>query len=721
MWICLGVTGLAALALTSLRWQASTNYDRAISTESDAIRTLLAVRYIDDAMTLTTRLSLASPDPRWRTQYDSLDRAMASSLDHLQRVAGPLATDALARLRAADRRLAALERAALSASADRESAARLIGGTEYAADRQDFASALDTATATIEESLEAQRQASRRRALGSIVVAVGSMFVLLVAWVGLVLLLRSHLREQRQLALELSSAKDLAEAANRSKGEFLAGMSHELRTPLTAVIGFANVLYKNKSGRLGSAELEYVGRIQRSGRHLLGLINEVLDLARLESRPTDVEIAPAELGELIRDAVALSEARTGKTIVALRIELPREPQWVETDAAKLAQVIINLVANAMKFTSQGSVTVRLLASAIDVDSMQIVVSDTGIGIAPDRLEAIFRPFEQADNSTARQFGGSGLGLAISRTIATALGGTLKATSTLGVGSEFTLTLPRHVAPAPTAASERAHRGIPSLARESRRVVLVIDDDEDARAIIAHQVEEAGADAILASSGPEGLRLAREHKPDVITLDLVMPGMPGVEVLRRLKGDPVLCEIPVIIVSVAAAKAGSLFGTLDAVSKPLEPGALRNALQRQLGPVADDGIEVLIVEDDPVMRALLVEHLHDAGAETVHAASDGREALAMLETLTPRLIVLDLLMPRMGGISFLRTLRMDMRWTNLPVIVVTGTVPDEADASLLQQEAISVLQKGDDIGERFGQVLRFVIPNGERSVSTERPA
>jgi signal transduction histidine kinase len=233
----------------------------------------------------------------------------------------------------------------------------------------------------------------------------------------------------------------LAEAANRAKGDFLANMSHELRTPLAAVIGFADILHKNRGNRLAAADLLYVTRIQDNGRHLLRLISEILDLAKLEAGRIEVVLAPAELRDLIRQATMLLEGRSEKATVRLALELPAHSCWIETDEGRLTQVLINLISNAVKFTDEGVVTVRLRTDGRIGGGARIEVADTGIGIPADRLEAIFRPFEQVDSTASRVYDGTGLGLAIAQSLASALGGSLSVTSMLGIGSTFALDLP----------------------------------------------------------------------------------------------------------------------------------------------------------------------------------------------------------------------------------------------------------------------------------------
>ena len=392
---------------------------------------------------------------------------------------------------------------------------------------------------------------------------------------------------RKRAELELIVARDMAEAASRAKSDFLARMSHELRTPLNSIIGFANVLLKNKGDELSDLHLSYLGRIATNGRHLLGLINDILDLSKIEAGRMTLELSPVRLDTLISETVSELEGQHRERPVALRTELPARVNVVVSDEARLKQVLINLIGNALKFTERGEVVVRLETNESG-DPVRLDVRDTGIGIPADRIDAIFNVFEQAEAMINRRFGGTGLGLAISRSLCELMGHRLDATSVEGEGTTMIIHFAERAvgtqvttAPGPSIAA-RATGFQVTPEGDARRTVLIIDDDLDACVLLGALVEEAGHRAATASSGVDGLRMARELRPALVFLDLRLPRISGFDVLRILQADTDLGGTPVVIASVVGTDSRSaLIGAADILDKPLERERVLAVLERYL--------------------------------------------------------------------------------------------------------------------------------------------
>ncbi|PWB62679.1 MAG: hybrid sensor histidine kinase/response regulator [Bradyrhizobiaceae bacterium] len=491
---------------------------------------------------------------------------------------------------------------------------------------------------------------------------------------------------------ELEVARDAAQEANRTKSSFLANMSHELRTPLNAIIGVTEMLQEDARDLGRDDELEPLQRVLRAARHLLALINDILDLSKIEAGKMDLHLESFSLAALIEEVVKIMEpmaSKNGNTVVVDHAPIDS----IHGDQMRVRQMLLNLVSNACKFTSNGTVTISSARRGEGEDGhIEISVQDSGIGMTPGQVEKLFQEFSQADSSTTRKYGGTGLGLAISRRFCQMMGGDITVESELGGGSRFTILLPARMAeggeaPAPVATAE-AGRQRPATTSEDP-LILVVDDDRTVREVVARYLEREGFAIALSEGGHEALRLARELNPAAVTLDIQMPDLDGWTVLAAIKGDPALAHIPVILMTILDEKnRGFSLGAADYLVKPVERDALVRVLRRISGAVAG---RVLIVDDDEVGRHGLTVALEHGGWQ-VTEAGDGQSALERLEEAKPDAILLDLIMPGMNGFEFLEEMRRNDAWQDTPVVIVTARDLTAEDRERLNGGIERVIQK-----------------------------
>jgi signal transduction histidine kinase/CheY-like chemotaxis protein/HAMP domain-containing protein len=522
-----------------------------------------------------------------------------------------------------------------------------------------------------------------------------------------------------QLVDRLAEARDAAMEATVAKSRFLANMSHELRTPLNAVIGITEMLMEDAEDAGDRGSREPLERIARAGKHLLQLINEVLDLSKIEAGKLEMNYESVALASLVGDVAGEAEPLAAKNGNRLVVDCPPDIGSIRSDPTRLRQIMLNLLSNACKFTEQGSVSMSVDRSRADdgEDWISIRVVDTGIGMTSEQLGRLFQEFSQADSSTTRKYGGTGLGLAISDRLCRLMGGSIDVESKPGVGTVFSVRLPADRPGVPNSAAVETAPALTGYvpARTSRtNRVLVIDDDATVRDLMRRYLSREGFDVVTAAGGREGLELARELHPSVITLDIFMPDMDGWSVLQSIKQDADLNRIPVIIMTISDEKQrGFTLGASGYLTKPIDRAQLAQLLDRFKTPAATP--RVLVVEDDLNTREMMRRLLVGEGWE-VSVAANGREALDQLTAERPNLVLLDLMMPEMDGFEFLAEFRKNPKFVSTPVIVVTG-----ADLSLAERRRVDrggepIHQKAASDQEDFLRQIRGLI--GRYAVVTD---
>jgi len=507
--------------------------------------------------------------------------------------------------------------------------------------------------------------------------------------------------QNARLFQEIEEKGRQLELASQHKSQFVASMSHELRTPLNAIIGLTEMMVTN-APRFGTEKAaEPLKRVHRAGQHLLGLINQVLDLSKIEAGKLELNPESVSLAPLVDEVVGTARQLAQQNKNNLVVEAQEKLGMLTVDPMRLRQILLNLLSNACKFTSQGEVKLRVRKVADGRNWVEFAVADTGIGMTPEQQAKLFEEFTQADSSTARRYGGTGLGLAITRKLARMMGGDVMVASEPGKGSIFTVRLP---AGPDTAARSATNGGRPP----SSDCVLVVDDDATARELIAEHLKAEGFSVATAAGGLEGLKLAKELRPIAITLDVMMPDLDGWSVLAALRQDPELAEIPVIMITILDEhRRGVALGAAGYLTKPIDRERLTRMIGRFRAPAR--ATRVMLVEDDASQRERLRGWLADERHWAVQEAANGREALGLLQHAKPDVILLDLMMPEMDGFAVVAALQKEPRWREIPVVVITARDLDAKDRERLNSGVRSVLVKETfrpaDLVERIRRLSR----------------
>ncbi|MBI2174136.1 MAG: response regulator [Candidatus Omnitrophica bacterium] len=510
---------------------------------------------------------------------------------------------------------------------------------------------------------------------------------------------------------DLAVAKEAAEEANQTKSDFLARMSHELRTPMNAIIGYSEMLMEDTRDAGQERYVSDLEKIHTAGNHLLQLINDILDLSKVEAHKLELYLETFDVAPMVREVVNTIKPLAEKNANRLEVRLDENMGFMRADTTRMRQVLFNLFSNACKFTEKGIISLDVIRKDRgDSDWIVFALRDTGIGMTPEQMSKLFQPFSQGDTSTTRKYGGTGLGLAISKRFCEMMGGEILVESEYGKGSTFTVSLPASVETERAVLTPVAEKNI---APTGVSTVLVIDDDPLSRDLLNRLLSKEGFRVEMASGGDEGLKLARQLHPNVITLDVLMPDMDGWAVLRALKAEPTLADIPTIMLSIVDDKnLGFTLGAADYVTKPIDTDRLITILNKYRKG------HLLVVEDDLSTREMISRMLRKEGWDVVEA-ENGRVALQRVAEHPPELVLLDLMMPEMDGFEFVAELRRHNEWKSIPIVVVTAKELTAEEHKRLNSSVEKILQKGAYSREELLEHVRDMVkartgnPNPEK--------